>query len=246
MQIVPAIYIHDDKAAIYRPGDYDNLEYLAKDPYEVIQSLDVKGISRILIIDINASIPGEKKNNKGLIGSLSNTCVADIEVGGGINDMEYLKSLQYAGVDNFVLGSVVYDNFDFVKQLATEDHVKNEDILISIDVQDGKLFYHGWNDPVEDLTAEELMYKCINIGLNSFNVTDVKKDADAPNFEYYEKLIQQFPGATIGAAGNIHTLEDVEKLEALGVREIYVGNRIYKEPALVETIAAFNLAREEN
>ncbi len=245
MQIVPAIYIHDEKPAIYRPGDYEHLEYIDKDPYEVIKTLDVKGINRILLIDVDASLPGEGKNNKGIIGSLSNTCVADIQVGGGIDDMEYLKSLQYAGVDFFVLGSVVYDNFDFVRQLAQEDHVKNDDILISIDVLDGKLFYHGWNDPVVGLSPEELMWKCINIGLNSFNVTDVRKGADSPNFDFYSKLIEQFPGATIGAAGNIHTFDQVLKLESVGVREVYVGNRIYKEPELIQALAEFNKSRED-
>ena len=244
MQIVPAIYIYDGKAAVYRPGDYENMEFIDKDPYEILKEIEENGIGRVLLIDINASGPGEAPNNKGLIGSLSNTCVVDIEVGGGIDNMEYLKSLQYAGVDYFVLGSVVYDNFDFVRKLAEEDHVKNDDILISVDVLEGKLSYHGWKDPVEGLTPQELMYKCINIGLNRFNVTDVRREAEHPNFEFYEELRTQLPGASIGAAGNIHTFEDVEKLEALGVREVYVGNRIYKEPELLKAIAEFNKGRE--
>ena len=247
MQIVPALYIKDQKAAVYRPGDYDNIEFLDEDPYELLERLSIKHINRVYIIDVDASLPGDN-NNAGLLGSLSNTCVIDLEVGGGIEDMEYLKSLQYAGVDYFVLGTSVIRNFDFLTEIAAADHVKNDRIQISLDVMEGQLFVHGWTEAVSDITPKELIYKCINAGFSRFIITDISKDIDQnrrPDFDLYRDLVGQYPGAKIGAAGRIHTLEDVEELGAIGVAEVIVGNRIYKEEGLIERIAEFNASQKE-
>lgn len=243
MQIVPALYIKDGKAAVYRPGDYQHIEFLSEDPYDLIERIEQHHIHRMLIIDVDASLPGEA-NNAGLLGSLSNTCVIDLEVGGGIYDMDYLKSLQYAGVDYFVLGSVVIDNFDFLLQVKAAEDVNNERILISLDVKDRKLWTHGWTNPVTDLSPKELIWKCINAGFNRFIITDVDraKEGLGPDLEFYEAVVEQFPGATIGAGGRINSMEDIEKLAAIGISEVIVGNKIYKEPSLLNTISEFNQA----
>ncbi len=244
MQIIPALNIHNGKPCVYIAGKIEQIEYIDRDPYELIQEVGNHHIRRMHLTDVDAYIP-DGDPNTGLIGSLSNTCVIDLEVGGGIRTMDYLKSLQYAGVDYFVLGSVVYDNFDFLLEIANADHVKNERILISLDVMDGQLFFHGWSEPVTGVTPKELMWKCINAGFNRFIITDVERAEKGPNFDFYKDLTQQFSGAIIGAAGKINSFEDVEKLEEIGIAEVLVGNRIYKEEGLLEVLSEFNKVREK-
>ncbi len=249
MQIIPTIYLKDKKVAAYTPGNYRDLSYLSYDPYELINKLEEFNIDRIIIIDIDAAIPGETNNsNKGLLGSLSNTTVIDIEVGGGINSMEYLKSLQYAGVDYFVLGSVVIDNFDFLREICEAEDIRNDRIVIAADVNRGQLTYHGWKDKVPDLTLEQLIYKCINTGFNRFIVSEISdiEEQYGPDVNFYKGLVEEFSGQVIAAAGNIHHIDHILALEEAGVKEVLVGEKIYHEDELLQKIAEYNKKHKED
>ena len=246
MQIIPALYIKDGKAAIYSPGNYEDLEYLAQDPYDLIDQLGrYEGIQRIHLVDIDASLKGGM-NNHGLIGSLANVSVPDLQVAGGIDDMEHLKSLQYAGADYFVLGSVVLSNFDFLHQISEVTHIKNDRIEISLDVLNGRLTTHGWTEAVDDYTIRSLIRACSNLGFSRFLCTDIdayRKDL-GPDYVFFQTLIEQFPDLIFSAAGNIRDFDDVEALKSVGVVEVVVGDEIYKEEGLLEEISAYNLTQQ--
>lgn len=239
MQIIPTLYIKDGKVAAYEPSNYDDLKYLDYDPYKLIEKLEKFEINRVHLIDLDASLPNDA-NNKGLIGSLSNTTVIDLEVGGGISNIDYLKSLQYAGVDYFVLGSVVIENFDFVREICEAEDVKNEDVIISADVKDGKLTYHGWTDQVPDMNLEELIYKCINQGFERFIVTEIMDKKEGPDIAFYQNLVKEFSGQEVIAAGNMYQWDHVLALEEIGVKGILLGGEIYEKDELLQKIADFN------
>ena len=242
MEIIPALYIKDNKLALYKPGDFENIEFLPDDPYELVEKLDKLEIGNIGLVDIDATIG--TKNNKGLIGSLSNVTVTTLHVGGGINEMDYLKSLQYAGVDYFIIGAAVLDKSSFLKQLSEAEDVKSEKISIALNVVDGKIFHHRLG-VVKEMLATDVIQSCYEMGFTRYLVSDVcsNNPEQGPDMAFYATLTQQFPNCDIGAAGHINTFEDIEALERIGVNVVVVGKEIYQEEGLLEKIAAFNQAR---
>ena len=243
MKIVPALYIKDGKLAAYKPGNYEDIEFLDKDPYEFIDMLCKLPINQIRLIDVDASIGS--KSNAGLLGSLSSTTVSLLEVGGGINNMDYLKSLQYAGVDYFIVGTAIFDDPEFLKAISEADDVKNDRILISIDIMDGKIKYHGWKDDAPE-SFGRIIEEIRDMGFTRFFITDMTTDTEneGPDLDFYRALVEEFPDCLFGAAGRIETLEDVYNLKEVGVDEVVVGNKIYKEKSLLERIAKFNKMEE--
>lgn len=246
MQIIPALYIQDGKAASYIPGNYESISYLDKDPYEVINLLGKHDVQRIILLDIDAA-KGTGENNKSLIGSLSNLTVPDLEVGGGINDMEYLKTLQFAGVDYFILGSAVFKNFDLIKEICESDHIKTDRILISLDMLDGRLTTLGWTEAVTEKPLSDVIRECMEFGISRFIISDLNSDhpENGPDLTFYSELIEEFPGAIFSASGHIHSFEDIEALKKVGVSEVIVGNEIYQHEEWMEKISAYN-SREED
>lgn len=246
MQIIPALYIHQGKPASYTPGQYESIEYIEQDAYELIELLGKHDVQRIILLDIDAAKQGEE-NNKGLIGSLSNIAVPDLEVGGGINDMDYLKTLQYAGVDYFILGSAVFQNFDLIKEICESDSVKTDRVLISLDMLDGKLTALGWTQEVEDKAMADVIRDCMEYGLRRFIITDVNSDhpEQGPDLTFYSELVEAFPEAIFSAAGHIRSFEDVEALKKVGVAEVVVGNEIYHEEEWMDQITAYNKKEAE-
>ncbi|MEM7655327.1 MAG: HisA/HisF-related TIM barrel protein [Bacteroidota bacterium] len=241
MQIVPALYIKDGKAAAYVPSDYENLEYLPQGPYEIIDLLGNENIRRIHLVDVDASMDTDL-DNRGLIGSLANVSVPNLEVGGGVRQMDYLKSLQYAGVDYFVLGSVVLDNPDFLQEINDAVHIKNERITIGLDILNGQLTTHGWMDTVGGHTPESVIQLGMEHGFTRFICTDIDSTGhdNGPDLTFYESLAKGFPEAHFSASGHIRSFADVDALRNIGVEEVIVGNEIYKEEGLLEEIYAYN------
>ena len=239
MRIVPALFIKDGKIAVYKAGNFTDIEFLDQDPYDLIAQLDKLDIGNVGLLDVDASL-GDKSNS-GLLGSLSNTTVSTLHVGGGINDLDYLKSLQYAGVDYFIIGSAAHENPEFLKSIAAADHVKNERISIAVDICDGKLYFHGWKDDA-GISLNHFIQNCIDLGFSRFLLTDITTDTTSPlpDIGFYTSLVESFPDCLFVAAGRINSFADIEALETTGVSAVVVGNKIYKNEEVMRKVVEYN------
>ncbi len=241
MLIIPALYIKEGKTAAFRPGDYENLDFLNLDPYKLIEKLSDQDIERIYLVDLDASQDNDA-NNKGLIGSLANTTIPDIMVGGGIKSIDYLKSLQYGGVDYFVIGTSAANDLPFLEEISQADHIKNERITIAFDMLDGHLTSHGFSQETEQPQLHELITRSLELDFKRFLITDIDSDSldREPDLEFYSELTNTYPDATFAASGHIHTFEDIDNLKAVGIKEVIIGNHIYKEPGIIKAVAEYN------
>ncbi|MFK7971868.1 MAG: HisA/HisF-related TIM barrel protein [Bacteroidia bacterium] len=239
MRIVPALFIKEGKAAIYKAGNFTDIEFLADDPYDIIAKLDKLDIGHMGLVDVDASLG--QSTNSGIIGSLANTAIATLHVGGGINNLDYLKSLQYAGVDYFIIGSAAHEKTNLLKEIAAADHVKNERVSIAIDIKDGKMYFHGWKDETS-ISINHFILNCIELGFTRFLLTDVTSDTTSPlpDIAFYKSLKESFPTCNFVAAGRINSFADIEALETTGVDAVVVGNQIYKNDELMKQVAEYN------
>jgi len=246
MQIIPALSIKDGKAADFRPDSREIIFLQESDPYKIIDLLSDNDIRRIHLVDIDGA-ERQGKDNVGLIGSLSNVCVSDIEVGGGITDVDHLKSLQYAGVDYFVLGSAVYDHPELLQEISEIPHIQNDDIMIGVDLVDGKLSYHGYREHVPDDKIHHVIQRCLEMGFRRILVTDIDHQApeQGPTVGFYADLIRDFPQLRFTAAGHIRSFADVNRLKEAGVVEAVVGYDFYRDADRLKRLAEYN-AKEDN
>ncbi|MEL7339739.1 MAG: HisA/HisF-related TIM barrel protein, partial [Bacteroidota bacterium] len=240
------LYIKEGKTATFRPGDYENLDFLNLDPYKLIEKLSDSHIERIYLVDLDASQPNEN-TNKGLIGSLANTTIPDLMVGGGIRDMDYLKSLQYAGVDYFVVGTSAAVNLAFLEEICEAEHIKNERITIALDMIDGHLTRYGFSEDTDSPALHEIIKRGVELGLNRFLITDIDSEHPerSPDLDFFSELTNTYPEATFIVSGHIHSFEDIDNLKAVGIKEVVIGDLIYKEPGIIEEVAKYNKEDEE-
>jgi len=241
MLIIPALYIKDGKTAAFRPGDYENLDFLNLDPYKLIERLSDHDIERIYLVDLDASQDNDA-NNKGLIGSLANTTIPDIMVGGGIKSMGYIKSLQYGGVDFFVIGTSAANDLPFLEEICAAKHIKNERITIAFDMLDGHLTSHGFSKENDKPQLHELISRSIDLGLSRFLITDIDSANEDRklDLDFFSELTNTYPEATFAASGHIRSFEDIDNLKAVGIKEVIIGDQIYKEPSIIKEVARYN------
>ena len=223
MIVIPAIDIIDGKAVRLTKGDYDREEIMDQDPVARARAFKDDGASAIHLVDLDGARAG-KPVNKELIEEICSISNMASQIGGGIRNYEFAESyLEVA--DAVVIGTAAIRNPELPVKLAEE--YGSERVIVGLDARDGKVALSGWEEDTK-IKVEEVIEDFISRGINRFIYTDIDKDGmlEGPNFEYIERLLDY--GVEITASGGITTLDDLKRLDSLGIKRAIVGKAIYK------------------
>ncbi|MDN5316634.1 MAG: phosphoribosylformimino-5-aminoimidazole carboxamide ribotide isomerase, partial [Thermoanaerobacterium sp.] len=147
----------------------------------------------------------------------------EIEVGGGIRNIETAKHLFDLGIDYIILGSIAVYDRNLVKELVLK---YGDKIIVGIDAKDGYVATKGWlsrSNIKDDVLASDMK----EIGIGTVIYTDIRKDGmmEGPNFDSIKKIIET--PINVIASGGITTLEDILKLKEIGAYGAIIGKALY-------------------
>ncbi|MBE5034239.1 1-(5-phosphoribosyl)-5-[(5-phosphoribosylamino)methylideneamino]imidazole-4-carboxamide isomerase [Gallalistipes aquisgranensis] len=226
IEIIPAIDIIGGECVRLTQGDYGRKTTYFKDPAEVAARYESIGLRRIHLVDLDGAKASAPANLKVLERVAARTGL-DIQWGGGIKSADSLRAVLESGANRAICGSVaVTDPEAFAEWLAGfgPDHV-----ILGADVRDGKVATHGWLRESE-LGVEELIDRFAPCGLNQVICTDISKDGmlQGPSFGMYGRLQTRYSVINITVSGGIGSLDDILKLNDMGLRSVIVGKAIYE------------------
>ncbi len=226
IEIIPAIDIIGGECVRLTQGDYGRKTTYFKDPAEVAARYESIGLRRIHLVDLDGAKASAPANLKVLERVAARTGL-DIQWGGGIKSADSLRAVLESGANRAICGSVaVTDPEAFAEWLAGfgPDHV-----ILGADVRDGKVATHGWLRESE-LGVEELIDRFASCGLNQVICTDISKDGmlQGPSFGMYGRLQTRYSVINITVSGGIGSLDDILKLNDMGLRSVIVGKAIYE------------------
>ena len=148
-------------------------------------------------------------------------------VGGGIRSIARAREVLGFGASKVIVGSALFPegeiDLDFARELSGATGI--EPLLFSVDARKGRVAVHGWKDSTEITPADavhQLQSYC-----SGFLYTNIDTEGMMQGFPIH--VLDEIRAATtkkIIAAGGITTMEEVEKLDALGVDAV-VGMAIY-------------------
>jgi phosphoribosylformimino-5-aminoimidazole carboxamide ribotide isomerase len=149
------------------------------------------------------------------------------QVGGGIRNADNALHVLERGARRVILGSSLIKDgkpdAQFAQQMASQ--IGSAHLVFAVDSRRGKVVYHGWKDFTDIDTLE--MMRALDIFCDSFLYTHVDTEGTMTGFPL--GMIPQLTAATsrrLCVAGGIHTMAEVEELDALGVDAV-VGMAIY-------------------
>lgn len=226
IEIIPAIDIIGGECVRLTQGDYGRKTTYFKDPAEVAARYESIGLRRIHLVDLDGAKASAPANLKVLERVAARTRL-DIQWGGGIKSADSLRAVLESGANRAICGSVaVTDPEAFAEWLAGfgPDHV-----ILGADVRDGKVATHGWLRESE-LGVEELIDRFAPCGLNQVICTDISKDGmlQGPSFGMYGRLQTRYSVINITVSGGVGSLDDILKLNDMGLRSVIVGKAIYE------------------
>lgn len=222
MIVIPAIDIIDGKCVRLTMGDYETSTVYYQNPEDAAKVWNDYEAKRIHVVDLDGAKEGRLINSKS-IENIRRSFSGEIEVGGGIRNIETVKHLFDLGIDYIILGSIAVYDKNFVKGLVLE---YGDKIIVGIDAKDGYVATKGWlsKSNIKDYVLASDMKE---IGIDTIIYTDIKKDGmmEGPNFDSIKKIIET--PINVIASGGITTLEDVIKLKEIGAYGAIIGKALY-------------------
>lgn len=234
IQIVPAIDIIGGRCVRLTRGDYSAKKTYDASPLDMALRYEDCGVGRIHLVDLDGAKSGAPENLRTLEEIASRTSV-ELEWGGGIASNENIRSVFSAGATQAIIGSVAVTAPDLFRGWLLS-HGPGR-IMLGADIRGRKVAVKGWQeDSAEEIDI--LVERYLPDGLKEMICTDISRDGmlQGPSFGLYGELQEKWPDLTITVSGGISCAEDIERLDAMGLRRVIVGKAIYEGRITLEQI----------
>ncbi len=224
MYLFPAIDLYEGKAVRLYKGDYNQLTVYHDDPTMVAKDFAAAGAKHIHIVDLEGAKSGTTPNLDTVI-RIKDASGLFCEIGGGVRNMDVVKTYMDAGIDRVILGTAAVENPDFVRAAVA---AYGDKIAVGVDLKDCYVAVKGWTEK-STRDAQSFCQEMQDIGVKTIIVTDISKDGamQGTNHTLYQQLQAAFPALQIVASGGVSSMEDVTKLAATGLYGAIIGKAYY-------------------
>jgi phosphoribosylformimino-5-aminoimidazole carboxamide ribotide isomerase len=224
MKIFPAIDIKDKKCVRLVKGDFDNKTEYEMSPVDQAGKYKEHGFKNLHIVDLDGALTGETVNLD-IIQDIVVKFDLNVEIGGGIRNLDSIQKYIDVGAEKVILGSAAIKDKNFLKETCEKFPNK---IALGLDAKDGYLSVSGWKENSNQMTLDYL--KEINdYGVSRLIYTDINRDGmkQSPNFDETLK-VAEISNCPVIISGGVSSIDDVKKANNLkNVEGIIVGKAIY-------------------
>lgn len=237
IEIIPAIDLIDGKCVRLSQGDYNRKTVYNENPLEVAKMFEAAGITRLHLVDLDGAKAKHIVNHRVLETIASKTNLI-IDFGGGLKSDDDLRIAFESGAQMVTGGSIAVREKDtFLKWL--EDY-GSEKIILGADAKDGNIAVGGWLETTS-LPVIEFIEEFQKRGISKVISTDISRDGmlTGPSIELYQEILDKLPGLGIIASGGIAIMDDILKLNEMGVPGVITGKAIYENKISLKEIERF-------
>ncbi len=227
IQIIPAIDLIDGKCVRLSQGDYNQKTVYNENPLEVAKMFENAGINRLHLVDLDGAKAKHIVNYEVLETIATKTNLV-IDFGGGLKSDKDLEIAFNSGATMVTGGSIAVKEKDtFLKWL---EKYGSEKIILGADAKDGKIAVSGWQESTE-LPIVDFITDFSKQGISKVISTDISRDGmlSGPAFNLYAEIMKTLPDIEIIASGGIATIDDILKLDEMGVSGVITGKAIYED-----------------
>ena len=237
IEIIPAIDIIDGKCVRLTQGDYGKQKTYSDNPLEVAKLFEGYGVRRLHVVDLDGAKSSHVVNLRVLEQIASHTDLV-IDFGGGIKSENDLTLSFNAGASMLTIGSLAVKNPDLVKGWLKDYGA--ERFIIGADVKDEKISINGWKEEGED-TLYPFLERYTSEGVVNVLCTDISRDGmlQGPSLTLYENILKRFSELHLIASGGVGGVDDIRKLNEMGVPAVVFGKAFYEGLIRIEQLKEF-------
>jgi phosphoribosylformimino-5-aminoimidazole carboxamide ribotide isomerase len=239
IEIIPAIDLIDGKCVRLSQGDYNQKTIYNENPLEVAKMFEAAGIRRLHLVDLDGAKAKHIVNHK-ILEEISTKTNLIIDFGGGLKSDKDLEIAFNSGASMVTGGSIAVKERDtFLKWL---EKYGSEKIILGADAKNGNIAVSGWQETTE-LPVIEFISEYHKKSILKVISTDISRDGmlSGPAFDLYSEIMETLPKVEIIASGGIAAMDDILRLNEMGVPGVITGKAIYENRITMEEIERFIL-----
>ena len=224
MEIIPAIDIIEGRCVRLTRGDFSKKIVYSDNPISVAKEWESKGVDRIHIVDLDGAKSG-RPVNRDIILKIIESVNIPVQIGGGIRSLDSIADYINGGARKVILGSIVFEDEYILKEAISR---YQENIIVSLDVKEEKIFIHGWLKETE-FNYIEIGKNLRDTGVKEFIYTNIERDGtlESPDIDGLKRFIDSVGVPTI-ASGGICKIEDIKRVKEAGAVGAIIGKALYE------------------
>jgi phosphoribosylformimino-5-aminoimidazole carboxamide ribotide isomerase len=206
---IPAIDIQSGKCVRLQKGDLSSTKIYFEKPIDAAAHWIKEGTKRLHLVDLDGAKSGKPENLEYVLEIKKEFPEVNLQLGGGVRDLETLDLIFESGVDYVILGSIaIKDKELFTKACKTFP----EKIILGIDAMNGFLAAEAWTE-ASKLSASDLINSYRELPIKSIIYTDINKDGmlSGPNLKETSEVAKLSPFPVI-ASGGVKDINDLTNL----------------------------------
>jgi len=226
IEIIPAISVVKLRVARVQNGNLDNIKIYDERPLDMALKFQDHGIKKIHLIDIEGARKGRIMNQE-VIETIAGYTDLAIDFGGGINDDDDIRLAFEHGANAIHASTIAVNNKDLFSSWIIS-YGRNK-IILGADVNNDKIATRGWSKSTE-VDVLDLVDYFHNQGILYVKCTDINCDDSlaGPPFDLYKKILNKFPDIRLMASGGVRSVDDIDKLQDLGVYGVIFAKAYYE------------------
>lgn len=236
IQIIPSISISGGKMAKISPNSTTGKWY-DKSPLDLALYYQDHGVKWIHFVDLDGASE-ERMVNYHTLQVLANYTDLKINYSGGIRtDGDATTAFEY-GAKTITAATVASTSPEtFMRWMITYGAGK---LVLGIDQRDGCITTRGWRQQTEIPFLEQMGYYAER-GIQFVKCTDTARDGllEGPNFDMYKKVRETYPELQLVASGGVRSVEDVRKLNDLGLFAVIMARSLYEDRIQMKDLMEF-------
>ncbi|MBW2086013.1 MAG: 1-(5-phosphoribosyl)-5-[(5-phosphoribosylamino)methylideneamino]imidazole-4-carboxamide isomerase [Deltaproteobacteria bacterium] len=227
MIIIPAIDLKQGRCVRLLQGRFDQETVYSHDPAAMARRWAEAGAEWIHLVDLDGSV-GQQPVNQAAVLAIREAVSVNLEIGGGIRDLETIAFYLESGLNRIILGTAAHQNPALVKEAASLFPGR---IAVGLDARGSQIMVQGWTEATNQ-DFIDLARRYEDLGVAVLIYTDIDRDGmrTGPNLERTRELARAVSIPVI-ASGGVKDLEDIKQLlplEADNVIGIITGKALYE------------------
>jgi phosphoribosylformimino-5-aminoimidazole carboxamide ribotide isomerase len=241
MLIIPAIDLYKGKVVRFVKGDPNRSTVYSDNPLDIARNWQEQGAKVLHIVDLSAAL--EEIDNAEIIEHIIKEIDIEVEVGGGIRDVEKALRFKEAGAERIIIGTKSLED-RFLKGLL--NILGKDKLAVSVDVKDGLIAQRGWQEKSE-VKPIEFIEKITLCGIKWVIYTDISRDGTLKGLNLEAlKGLSVFKDINFIISGGVSNIDDLKmvKEQLPFVWGVICGKALYDKK--IDLKAALSILSPDN
>ncbi len=238
IQVIPSITIANNKVAILGTADFANARYYDLSPLDLALAFQEAGAKRIHLVDLDGA-RAQTVINYQVLQVLKGHTDLSINFSGGVRTDGGVQLALEHGASTVTAATIAADHPEvFNSWLMT---FTRNTMVLGVDVlADGRVASRGWKTNT-GIVWQDMVAYFRDRGVRYVKLTDVSRDGvmEGPNFDRIKEFRDQFPTLELMVSGGVRSVEDISKLNDLGVGSVIIARAFYEDKLNLDDLKAF-------